>query len=69
MKTGKQSKNIQDARSRGVGSNDYPSYLVSARDRKNAEKFVGGKYSIAKKSKLASEAGINGIGKTKRKKK
>ena len=52
-----------------MGSNDYPSYLVSARDRKNAEKFVGGKYSIAKKSKLASEAGINGIGKTKRKKK
>jgi hypothetical protein len=62
----RKSKNVQDARARGVGSNDLPSNLSVARDRKKAEKFWDGKGATASKGKMAKDAGIDGIEKKKK---
>lgn len=61
----RKSKNIQDARARGVGSNDIPSNLSVARERKLADKYWDGKDATASKGKMAKDAGIYGIDKKK----
>jgi hypothetical protein len=65
----RKSKNIQDARGRSVGSNDYTTNLSAARDRKMADKFFEGKLATASKSKMAKDAGLEGVDKASKKKK